>query len=621
MTTPEIATPTGKNRAFVGEGLRQARRLLMLLRPHWRRISRGLGLGFAGGAVAMVTPLLSKMLFDNVYPGRNANLLRTVILGIVVVEIASALLTALRGYYTQVVGARVSSELSLLLFNHLQHLPARFFDERSVGEILSRSGDLQRSVSFITNSFRIVLVNGVYLFLVPPLLIAFNWQLAVLALVTVPITTTTALLTGRRLRVLSRKGLEFNAEASAFQFEALSNVRILKAAAAEPEMFRRMKDRLVAARSSNLRTGALGAALGAGNALIRAAGTAIFSWYAWTLIIDGRLTLGAFVAFSAYRGYLTGPITEIASMFIDFQQTTVSLSRFFEYFDMPTEQEPSASITPRLPFRRALRGTIEFKHVHFAYDATRPVLTDVSFQIRAGEIVSLIGRSGAGKSSIMKLILRMYEPQDGTILMDDIPIREFSLPELRGQLGVVWQENTAFRGTLRDNLTLGFESVSDDQLHIALRQAQLEEFVRSLPSDLDTAVAEWGGTLSGGQRQRLAIARAIARANPVLLLDEATSNLDTETERDILRSLFSTTTGRTVLFATHRLAAASLADRIFIVSDGGVSGGLPHAELLESDSRYQSIWEASASGIESSAKDVGSNGTDPDAAAPTAIWS
>jgi ABC-type bacteriocin/lantibiotic exporter with double-glycine peptidase domain len=582
--------------ATLSEALRYASRLFLIVRPYWSRIAKGIGLSIVLGIVGLVAPLVAKLFLDDAYPSRDLGLLNALVLGLLVLSVGSTLMGGVRTYYGQVLGARLSAEFGLLFFNRLQHLELRFFDERRVGEILSRTGDLQRCVAFAISVFQTLLVNGIYLVIVPPMLLLMNWKLALLAVATTPFTTGFSLMTGRAIRALSKRNLEFSADVNAYQVEVLSNVRVVKAAAAEREVFQQMQQRMAKVQSASLKSNALGGLLSLTNGCVKAAGVALFSWVAWTFMVRQQLTIGSYVAFSAYLGYLTGPVGQLASLFMDFQQTTVSLARFFEYFDSPVEQDPHRVRLPRKTGTRKIKGDLHFDQVTFGYDPSRPVLIDATFSLCPGQVTAFVGRSGGGKSSIIKLLLRMYKPQTGTIVVDGVDAARYDLTELRSQIGVVWQDTGVFRGTLRDNLVLGGEGILEADIENAIRIARLDGFVSTLPQGLATVVGEWGGTFSGGQRQRLAIARALIRKKPVFVFDEATSNLDAETEFELLQRLFPAVGDAAVLFVTHRLRTATLADKIYLVDDGRVTGGLPHEQMLRSEVGYARLWNAAGAG-------------------------
>jgi ABC-type bacteriocin/lantibiotic exporter with double-glycine peptidase domain len=566
-----------------------------LLRRYWRRLIKGLSLSLLIGSFGLITPLLTKLLFDEVYPTRDVGFMQVLVLGIAMVGISSALMGAVRGYYGQVIAARLGAELGLSFFDHLQRLPMRFFDGKPVGELLSRSGDLQRSIGFITSVFQSALVSGVYLIVVPPVLLLLNWKLALLSLIATPITSATTLLTGRAMRTYSRQQLEASAETGAYQIEVLSNVRIVRTAGAERETLGGMRDRVLESQEAQLRTAGLSVLLGVANTAVRAASGAIFSLVAWGLILDQQMTLGSFMAFSAYLGYLTGPVNQVAGMFASFQQASVSLVRFFEYFDLTVEGAGDAArpVMVRRTDLSARRGrgmVVEFEDVSFSYVLAAPVLQRASFRVEPGEVIALCGRSGEGKSSLVKLLTRLYEPDGGRILVDGSPVAHHALADLRASMGVVWQENAMLRGTLRDNLLLGMPDATDAEIDAVVRAAQLDAFVQGSAEGLGTMIAEAGGTLSGGQRQRVAIARALLRRAPVLILDEATANVDPETEHQLLQEVLAHARGATILMITHREQVARLADRVFLVSGRRVTGGLPHEAMLTGDEAYRQLW-------------------------------
>jgi ABC-type multidrug transport system fused ATPase/permease subunit len=287
--------------------------------------------------------------------------------------------------------------------------------------------------------------------------------------------------------------------------------------------------------------------------------------------------------------YLLTPLQQITQLFADAQQSAVNLGRMFEYLDMPTEQDATLAYLPPAPIQTVIRGDVEMSGVRFGYSAAQEVLHDVSVRFPRGTITSIVGPSGAGKSSLLRLVLRLEEPEQGEVRVDGTPLAEVSLPDLRRQVSVVWQELGLMRGTLWDNLTLGADDPPVAAVHDAVRLCRLDGLVGSLREGYETSVGEWGATLSGGQRQRIALARALIRDAPVLLLDEATSNVDLQTEGEILRDLFARMEGKTVIFVTHRVATAALADQVVVVEAGRVAGVGTHAELMEESEVYRRL--------------------------------
>jgi ABC-type bacteriocin/lantibiotic exporter with double-glycine peptidase domain len=399
---------------------------------------------------------------------------------------------------------------------------------------------------------------------------------------------------------LSRRYLKQSAEAAAelgaIQIEVLSQIRTFKAMGLEHKVFADTREQTYEVMHAQLKAGAVSGVVSLGTGVIRAAGTAAFTLYAWTLILRGDISLGGFVAFSAYLGYLVGPVGQVAGLFADFQQMSVALGRAFEYLDLETEHEPVASYSRALRPAVPLRGEICLERVSFAYNADRPVLIDVSLACSPGTVTAIVGTSGAGKSSVLRLLCRMGTVSQGSIKIDGRPIEQIPHAELRTQLAVVWQEPALFRGTIWENLTIGLKDPTRAEVQDAVNACQLGDLIETLPSGYDTAIAEWGATLSGGQRQRFSIARALLRESPILLLDEATSQVDVGTEQEVLREIIPRARWKTVIFVTHRVTTAAIADQICVLESGRVAAVGTHDELAARDATYGRMLQASSAG-------------------------
>lgn len=571
------------------EAFQQFLRLLKLIRGYWNPLIKGMALGLVLGLFGMIMPYLSKLLIDEVYPTRNLTLMEVLVLGILALSIAQAVMGSIRAYFTSFTTSHLSNATSLLFFNHLQHLRTRFFDEHRVGEILSRFADVRNSLNSVSRVFETIFVNGVYLILVPPFLFLLQWKLAIITIITVPLTVIITALSGRVLRRLWKKTSEAYADLGAFQVEVLSHIRTLKAMSLEHHTYQRAREQIQSALYVQVKAGGWSQVFGTLNAVVRAVGTAVFTWYAWTLIVAGEMTLGTYIAFSAYMGYLYNPLQQITSLFSEFQQTAVNLGRMFEYLDMPVEQDPANAYTPPGEITHVVEGDVRLRDISFGYSAEKRVLHDVNLHFPLGTISAIVGPSGAGKSSLLRLITRMEEPDSGRVFLDGTPVETMPLTDLRRQVSVVWQEFALMQGTVWENLTLGTENPTRAAVDDAVRLCRLDTLIRELPDGYDTNVAEWGATLSGGQRQRMAIARALVRDTPVLLLDEATSNVDLQTENEILRDLFARVEGKTVIFVTHRVQTAALAHQICVVEAGRVVGVGAHAELMRDCDTYRTL--------------------------------
>jgi ABC-type bacteriocin/lantibiotic exporter with double-glycine peptidase domain len=569
------------------EAFQQFLRLLRLIRSYWTPLIKGMVLGLVLGLFGMVTPYLSKLLIDEVYPTHNITLMQVLVAGILVVAVAQAVMGAIRSYFTSYITSHLSNATSLLFFNHLQHLRTRFFDEHRVGEIISRFADVRNSLNSVSRVFETLFVNGVYLLLVPPFLFMLQWKLAIVSLITIPLTVIITTASARLLRRFWKKSAEAYADLGAFQVEVLSHIRTLKAMSLEHRVYGRARDQIQTALQVQLKAGGLSQVFGTLNAMVRALGAAVFTWYAWTLIVKGEMTLGTYIAFTAYNGYLYNPLQQITGLFSDFQQTAVNLGRMFEYLDSPVEQDPAGAYEPPAAVSHLIEGDVRLRDLSFGYSAEKRVLHDVNLHFPRGAVTAVVGPSGAGKSSLLRLVTRMEEPDAGQVFVDGTPVTSFSLADLRRQVSVVWQEFSLMQGTVWENLTLGTESPTRARVDDAVRLCRLDSLIADLPDGYETNVAEWGATLSGGQRQRMAIARALVRDTPVLLLDEATSNVDMQTETEILRDLFARVGGKTVIFVTHRVQTAALADQICVIDAGRVAGVGTHAELIRDCEAYR----------------------------------
>lgn len=319
-------------------------------------------------------------------------------------------------------------------------------------------------------------------------------------------------------------------------------------------------------------------------------------WYAWSLILGDEMTIGGFVAFTAYVGYLTGPMGRIAGLFSSIQQASISISRMFEYLDTSVEQDPTASYEPAPAIRTVLGGPISLRGVTCEYEPGRRVLDALDVVIPEGEVTAIVGASGAGKSTLLRLIPRLVEPSSGTVSIGSNDVRAISLSDLRRQVAVVWQEPFLVRGTLRENLLLGEASADPGRLDEVLHICQLDEMACQLPGGLDSPIAEWGASLSGGQRQRVALGRALMRDTRILLLDESMANIDAASEDIVLRKLLAFCRGRTVVLVTHRLSAAVRANRVCVMEHGRMVAAGEPSELTLTDAAFRRVMMSGTGG-------------------------
>jgi ABC-type bacteriocin/lantibiotic exporter with double-glycine peptidase domain len=569
-------------------------RILRLIRPYWGLFGRSVGMSLAVTLLGLVTPYLSKLMFDEVYPTRDVTLLHVLVAGSLALAVTSVLISGTENYFRLFLSTRLNAALGLLFFNHLMHLRLRFYEERRVGEVLSRFGDIQQALQSVSSTVQTVLLQGIILVVVPPFLFLLQWKLALVAIVGIPLTAAVIGATGRLLRRGWKRSAEAYAELSALQVESMNQVRLIKSSALEPHLFRQTQRLTETAAGEALRAGGLGQLITTFNASLTALTTALFTVVGWRLILAGEMSLGDYVAFTAYIGYLYGPATRFVGLFSEFQHSAVSFFRIFEYLDVEPEHDPTASYQLPPPPRHVVRGALELREVSFGYTPGTWALDRVSLEIPAGTRLAVVGPSGSGKTTLLRLLTRMDDPQEGAVLVDGVPTGSIPHGELRRQVAVVWQDYGMLKGTIRENLTVGLGEVDPERVRQAARVARIDDFIRTLPDGYDTSMAEWGASFSSGQRQRMAIARALVRDAPVLLLDEVTANIDVETEAELVRELFASQAGRTVVFVTHRVATALHADRICVMEGGRVAGLGTHAELLAECAVYRRLWQAAS---------------------------
>ncbi|MEM8934170.1 MAG: ABC transporter transmembrane domain-containing protein, partial [Acidobacteriota bacterium] len=496
----------------------------------------------------------------------------------------------LRSFYAVYVDSRLTSASRLAFWNHLQHLTPRFFRQHQVGEINSRFQDVAMALRTLSDLFQTVFVQGVYLVLVPPLLLWLDWRLALLALIGVPLTTGLTALSGRWLRPRWQRTSEALADIQAYQIETLSHIETYKSMALEPSVYQRARHLVETALEHQLGARALSEAFAAGNTVIKALNLALFTWFGWTRILDGAMSLGDFIAFTAYVNLLYGPVAQWIRLFGQMQQAAVHLGRMFEYLDESPEQNPLAAWSSPPAPTRTLAGDYRLRGVAFGYGESAAVFEGLDLDLPRGRLTVLVGASGSGKTTLLRLLGGLEHPTGGDLTVDGATLDTIGLRDLRRQVAVVWQDPAILRGTLRENLVLGAETVPPDAaIDRAVHLCALGEVVRGLPDGLDTPVAEWGASLSAGQRQRIALARAVLRDTPIVLFDEATSHLDIATERAVLDRLLDHLDGRTLVFATHRLAITSRAHRVGMLDGGRLIGFDDHGRLLDACEPYRRL--------------------------------
>ena len=565
-------------------------RLFALIQPYRKHILRGVIAAPLMGLLSLAPPYFTKLLFDQAGVGYDYSLMTLLVIGILSFSIASALAEATLSYYSNYLNIKLESTLHLLFFNHVQHLPYRFFYQRQTGEISSRFQELKQALESVHSFLNITVGQGIYLLVIPPFLFWLHWQLALVAIATLPITSAIVYWTSKQLRNTWRHVVESHANLEATQVQMLNQIASIKLLQLEAHSYQKTSRQLTQVLHAHLRAQGISALLQLTEKLVNILSLAIFTWFGWRFVMRGEISLGDFVAFTAYIGYLRYPATDIIGFFSQFQHWAVHLKRIFEYLDTPTEQHPLQAIHPATtPDSARAPGSIQVRDVSFAYQADEPVLQNISLDIHPGELLAVTGTSGSGKSSLLRLLTRMETGYRGNISIAGQALDAIPLHLWRAQIAVVSQDVELFSGSLRDNLFLGTGKQWDNRedraaLQQVIRICALDELIANLAEGLDTPVSERGVSFSGGQRQRIALARALLRETPYVFLDEATAHLDPATETYVIDQLFTylRNRGTSLLMITHNQAIAQQADRCIHIEYG----------QLTSDPRPQPTAEA-----------------------------
>lgn len=562
-------------------------RFLKLIRKHWRLLSEAVISGILLTFLSIPIPYLTKVLIDDVFPNRDRGLLYFILILIFVVTVLGAFGDLLRSYFTTSIGIGMGLDIKFRFYRHLQSLSFAFFDKRETGELLARFEDIDASLANTVGLIDKMAMSLLSLLIFPPILFYINWRLALLSLIVLPIDGYVFLRMAARIARASKSLAERSADVSARSYESLSGIRTVQSIGIERLIFDRLKRLLLNLRHLNLKLTLLQEASDFIAFFLGAAAGLLYGWYGWTQILDGKLTLGNYLAFIMYVGYLYGPVKGIVGLSGDIQIALVHIGRFFEIYDAL----PEIKDTSHAGELTSVHGEIRFHHVTFGYDGSDPVLRDLDITIRAHESVALVGRSGIGKTTFAYLIPRFYDPQSGDLTIDGHSIREVKLKSLRRQIGFVRQDPFLFCGTVFDNIALGRPDARRQEVEDAAARANIHEFIRKLPKGYHTEVGERGVQLSQGQKQRIALARVLLLDAPILILDEATSALDTETELKIQRSLQEVRKGRTTILIAHRLSTIRDADRILVLDEGRIVEDGTHEVLLMKGGVYSQLYE------------------------------
>jgi subfamily B ATP-binding cassette protein HlyB/CyaB len=531
---------------------------------------------------SLVTPLFFQVVMDKVLVNRGLSTLDVVSVGLLCVLLLESGLSALRGHLLAHTAARIDMELGTRLFRHLIALPLAYFHVRRVGDSVARMRELENIRGFLTGQAITLVLDLAFSLVIVAVLLLYSGQLTLVVLASLPVYFLISFIATPILRRRLEQSFQRDAETQALLVETVSGVDTVKSMAVESQFSRRWDARLAAHASAGFRTQAMANYAGEAVSLVGKLVTVGTLWLGARLVIDGKLSVGQLIAFNMLAGRVAQPIMRLAQSWTDFQQVRVSVDRLGDILNTPAEGASQAS--QQMP---PIQGRIEFEDVRFRYRPDgQEVLHDIRLSIAAGEMIGIVGHSGSGKSTVTRLLQRLYLPDGGRVLIDDIDLSQVDVGSLRPQIGVVLQENLLFRRSIRENIALAQPGAMLEAVVQAARTAGAHEFITALPQGYETLVEEHGSSLSGGQRQRIAIARALLGDPRILIFDEATSALDYESERVVQDNMQAIRRGRTVLVIAHRLSAVRSADRIVVMDNGTIVETGDHASLARANGHY-----------------------------------
>jgi len=536
---------------------------------------------------ALVTPIFFQLVVDKVLVHKGMSTLVVLIVGMVSLGFFETTLQFLRTYTLSHTTNRIDVELGRRLFHHLFRLPLAYFETRAAGQTVARVRELETIRGFLTGQGLTSVLDLVFTIVFFVVMFIYSPKLTLVVLGSIPIYIVIAALLRPALRELINEKFNRGARSQQFLVESIVGAQTLKAASVEPIMQSQWEERLAAYVRTSFDAGILGSL---GQNLIQYVSkitTALILFIGAQAVIEGAMTVGELIAFNMIASQVVQPILRLSQLWQDFQQVQVSVARLGDILNAPPEPVPQNLLTLPPP-----KGAIEVRNVTMRYRPDAPdALRNVNLSIQAGEVIGFVGQSGSGKSSLTKVIQRLYSPQLGQVMLDGVDVAQLDPGWLRRQIGVVLQENILFNRTIHENIALGDPATPRVVVMQAAKLAGADEFIALLPQGYDTMIEERGANLSGGQRQRIAIARALVTNPRILILDEATSALDYESERIIQDNMRAIVRGRTVLIIAHRLAAVRPCSRIVGVHRGEIIEIGSHDELLaRPGGLYARLW-------------------------------
>lgn len=587
--------------------IRKLFRIYRTFGPHLMSYTKWFAIGYTGLAAMvlfkLVQPWPLKFILDNILlakpmpsflAGINDALGSNQLYLLTILCVATVVIAALEGfaafmnkYYLSAAGHSVTNDIRHRVFDHLLVLPPAFHQTRKSGDLIVRlTSDINSLKTLLISSFQRFVRHILTFASVICVMLWMDWRLTIVALLTVPFLYVLSVRLSEKVEVVTKKKRSKESEVASIVQETMSSMPVVKAYVREKSEKERFAGRSDESLEADLQKSKLVILFGRSVNVIAAIGMSFVVWFGAKRVLDGALSPGDLIVFIAYLKDLYRPIGGFSDLIMELVTSTVCGERVAELLEMDASVQDAPDAIKAPPFR----GEVVFDHVTFGYRPEDAVLQDLSFRVQPGWTVALVGSSGAGKTTIVNLLLRFYDPSQGLILIDGQDLRRFQVKSLRKQISVVLQESVLFRRTIRENIAFGKPDATFDQIEVAASAAQAHDFIMKLPDSYETVLDERAENLSGGQRQRIALARAIIRDAPILILDEPVTGLDAITEEKLVETLNRLFENRTTFVIAHRLSTVKRADLILVVEEGLVTAQGTHDELLKQSSLYRNLY-------------------------------
>ncbi len=541
----------------------------------------------------LVTPLFTQVILDKVIVHRSMTTLDVLAIAFVVIAGFELLLNLSRNYIFLHTANKLDAKLGAKLFKHLFSLPFNYFESRKVGNIIARVRELDTIREFITNKSVSVIIDTIFSVVFLVMMFIYSPKLSFIALAFISLIGILYVLITPELRARLENKFQMGAQSNSYLVESTTGIQTVKSLAIEGSMQKKWEEYLGKYVKSSFNLSNISNISGNISGVLQKLMTISILYFGVKLVIDNKLTIGQLIAFQMFSNQLVAPIIRLLNLWNEFQQTLLAVDRLGDILNHPAEIQSSKAIA--LP---NVKGSIKFDNVSFRYASNTPdVLKNISFNIPENTTVGIVGQSGSGKSTITKLIQRLYLINNGAIYLDGIDVRHMNPLWLRYNIGVVLQESYLFSGTIEENISMPVQSVPIEKVIEASKIAGADEFITKLPEGYNTMVGERGSTLSGGQRQRIAIARALISNPKIIIFDEATSALDYESERIICSNLNKIKDGKTMIIVAHRLSMVKDCDNILVLKDGVIIEEGNHQELMRKNGYYKSLYSQQESTV------------------------